>query len=77
MNRRAFLGSMGISLIQTAMAAGVCLAGENVAPASMPKPTTANRPSASRFPDVMLTTHEGRDVRFYQDLMKGDRKSVV
>ena len=73
MNRRAFLGSMGISLIQTAMAAGVGLAWEKVAPASMPtpKPTTANRPSASRFPDVMLTTHEGRDVRFYQDLMKG------
>ena len=73
MNRRAFLGSMGISLIQTAMAAGVGLAEEKVAPAPMPTPTptTANRPSASRFPDVMLTTHEGRDVRFYQDLMKG------
>lgn len=73
MNRRAFLSSMGISLIQTAMAAGVGLAEEKVTPAPMskPKPTTANRPSASRFPDVMLTTHEGRDVRFYQDLMKG------
>ena len=33
MNRRAFLSSMGISLIQTAMAAGVGLAGEKVAPA--------------------------------------------
>ena len=73
MNRRAFLTRMGISLIQTAMLAGAGLAEEKVAPASMPtpKPTTANRPSASRFPDVMLTTHEGRDVRFYQDLMKG------
>ncbi len=77
MNRRAFLGSMGISLIQTAMAAGVGLAEEKVAPAPMPtpmpkpKPTTANSPSHSRFPDVMLTTHEGRDVRFYQDLVKG------
>ena len=73
MNRRAFLSSMGISLIQTAMAAGTGLAEEKVAPTPMPKPkpTIANRPSASRFPDVMLTTHEGRDVRFYQDLMRG------
>lgn len=77
MNRRAFLGSMGISLIQTAMAVGVGLAEEKVAPAPMPKPmpnpkpTTANSPSQSRFPDVMLTTHEGRDVRFYQDLIMG------
>ena len=77
MNRRAFLGSMGISLIQTAMAAGVGLAEEKVAPAPMPtpmpkpKPTTANSPSQSRFPDVMLTTHEGTEVRFYQDLVKG------
>ena len=77
MNRRAFLGSMGISLIQTAMVAGVGLAEEKVAPAPMPrpmpkpKPTTAMGPSASRFPDVMLTTHEGRDVRFYQDLIRG------
>jgi protein SCO1 len=77
MNRRAFLGSMGISLIQTAMAVGVGLAEEKVAPAPMPKPmptpkpTTANSPSQSRFPDVMLTTHEGREVRFYQDLIMG------
>lgn len=77
MNRRAFLGSMGFSLIQTAMAAGVGLAEEKVAPAPKPmpmpnpKPTMANSPSQSRFPDVMFTTHEGRDVRFYQDLIMG------
>lgn len=77
MKRRAFLTSMGISLIQTAMAAGIGLAEEQPAtaplpkPAPAPKPMTATGPSAARFPDVMLTTHEGTDVRFYQDLVKG------
>ncbi|NWF74287.1 MAG: SCO family protein [Nitrospirae bacterium] len=77
MKRRAFLASMGISFIQTAMATGAVLAEEKpttvpkTAPAPMPKPMTADGPSAARFPDVVLTTHEGRDVRFYQDLVKG------
>ena len=79
MKRRAFLASMGISLIQTAMAATAGLAEEKPttvpmpkpAPAPTPKSMTADGPSAARFPDVVLTTHEGRDVRFYQDLVKG------
>ena len=77
MKRRAFLAGMGISLIQTAMAAGMGLAEEQAttAPTPMPKPapkpTTANGPSASRFPDVTLTTHEGTAVRFYPDLVQG------
>lgn len=62
MKRRAFLTSMGVSLFQTVMAARAGLAGE--------KPTP-DGPSASRFPNVTLTTHEGKDVRFYQDLVKG------
>ncbi|THJ19630.1 MAG: SCO family protein [Nitrospira sp. CG24E] len=77
MKRRAFLAGMGASLIQTAIAAGVGLAEEKPTTAPMPKPapaprpTMANGPSASRFPDVTLTTHEGTDVRFYQDLVQG------
>jgi protein SCO1/2 len=68
---------MGISFIQTALATGAVLVEEKPttmpkpAPAPMPKSMTADGPSASRFPDVTLTTHEGRDVRFYQDLVKG------
>jgi len=77
MKRRAFLASMGVSLIQTAIAAGVGLAEEKPttvpkpAPVPMPKPMTADGPSAARIPDVTLTTHEGTEVRFYQDLVKG------
>ena len=28
-------------------------------------------PYADRFPNVVLKTHEGRNVRFYHDLLKG------
>ena len=69
MKRRMFLASMGISLIQTVMAARAGLAEEK--PVPVPRPTPANGPSASRFPDVTLTTHEGTEVQFYQDLVKG------
>ena len=31
----------------------------------------ASDPTRDRFPDVVLTTHEGRTVRFYSDLVKG------
>jgi protein SCO1 len=65
MKRRAFLTSMGVSLVQTVMATREGLAAEK------PKLTRADGPSAARFPNVTLTTHEGREVRFYQDLIKG------
>ena len=28
-------------------------------------------PHASRFPNVVLKAHDGRNVRFYDDLLKG------
>jgi len=28
-------------------------------------------PFAARFPDMVLRTHEGKNVRFYDDLLKG------
>ena len=65
MKRRAFLTSMGVSLVQTVFAAREGLAKER------PKLTRADGPSAARFPNVTLTTHEGTEVRFYQDLIKG------
>lgn len=71
MKRRAFLTSMGVSLIQTVQT--VMAARESLADQQTEKPmqATANGPSASRFPNVPLTTHEGTEVRFYQDLIKG------
>jgi protein SCO1/2 len=56
---------MGVSLVQTVFAAREGLAKER------PKLTRADGPSAARFPNVTLTTHEGTEVRFYQDLIKG------
>ncbi len=71
MKRRAFLTSMGISLIQTVQT--VMAAREGLADQQREKPTltAANGPSAARFPNVTLTTHEGTEVQFYQDLVKG------
>jgi protein SCO1/2 len=34
-------------------------------------------PRAGYFPNVLLTTHEGKTVRFYDDLMHGDKIVVV
>lgn len=62
MKRRAFLTSMGVSLFQAVIATRSALAEER---------TTPDGPSASRFPNVTLMTHEGKEVRFYQDLVKG------
>lgn len=33
-------------------------------------PGSATDPFAGRFPDVVLETHEGDHVRFYEDLLK-------
>lgn len=32
---------------------------------------TGPNPFAARFPDVVLKSHEGRNVRFYEDLLEG------
>lgn len=71
MDRRAFLTSMGVSLVQTVQT--VMEAQANLADVKSEKPMSpkANGPSAARFPNVPLTTHEGTEVRFYDDLIKG------
>lgn len=45
-------------------------AGEAAAPAASPA-IKAPRPYADRFPNLVLKTHTGRNVRFYDDLIKG------
>ena len=71
MKRRAFLTSMGVSLIQTVQTVMAAREGLADQQPEKPMPAAANGPSASRFPNVTLTTHEGTEVRFYQDLVKG------
>ncbi len=45
------------------------------APASLeaqwPEAFAIPQPYVDRFPNVVLKTHEGRNVRFYDDLLKG------
>jgi len=48
--------------------------GEDSKAAEAWRTTLARRvsdPYADRFPNVVLKTHEGRNVRFYDDLLKG------
>lgn len=53
-----------------AMAALAPLVGPLVNPPARAAARTV-RPGAAPFPDVLLQTHEGRDVHFYNDLVKG------
>jgi protein SCO1 len=53
--------------------AGAALAplAVGLAKGSPSSPGNGAGPGARRFPNVVLRTHEDRDVRFYDDLMKG------
>lgn len=46
-------------------------APEAVAESSRPASYTTSNPFADRFPNVVLKTHEGKNVRFYDDLLRG------
>ena len=65
MSRRAWLGTMG-----AATAAGVLglpsVQRESRAAAAAPRELIRRR----NLPNIVLTTHEGREVRFYDDLVK-------
>lgn len=50
-----------------AQVAEVAAASEAVTEA----PAVAQGPFADRFPNLVLKTHEGNNVRFYDDLLKG------
>lgn len=62
MKRRMFLTSTALSLLQTIMEAARAMAGST---------PTVSGPAAKRIPDVPLVTHEGRQVKFYSDLVRG------
>lgn len=58
-------------LAAVAPAAAVCLAAVLVAAFSSVRAAADNRLGANYFPNVTLTTQEGAQVRFYDDLIKG------
>ena len=77
--RTAFCAAIGcVAVIAAALSAGLSraqaeeemAAPETVAAASKVAVATGN-PFADRFPNVVLKTHEGKNVRFYEDLLKG------
>ena len=73
----AFLGLAGI---------GVCVEGPRAADTETAE-STANLPVAREvsraermkrhFPNVSLLTHDGRSVRFYDDLVKGKETEIM
>ncbi|RYD85099.1 MAG: hypothetical protein EOP84_03570, partial [Verrucomicrobiaceae bacterium] len=63
MNRRSFL---------TRLAPVMALVARPAAATASPEETTRKPgPRADYFPNVLLQTHDGREVRFYDDLING------
>ena len=56
---------------RSAIASVAVIAAALIAGAPAPTVDRAREPFADRFPNVVLKTHEGRNVRFYDDLLKG------
>lgn len=72
----AAIGSVAVAALlgaglARAQAEAVPAATEAVAMAPKTAPEERLNPFSDRFPNVVLKTHEGRNVRFYDDLLKG------
>ncbi len=74
MTRRAWLASWGLAPVAGTAAAWAL--GENDADVARPRLTPRQRIQKYHLLNVELTTHEGKQVRFYDDLVK-DRKVVI
>src|SRR3977135_1064551 len=61
-----------ILVIRYSPLAALSLAAAMLASASTSETISASRETIRRqhFPDVVLTTHEGKQVKFYEDLLK-------
>lgn len=68
MHRRLFLGA---GLVAPSVAA---LASQDGRSASQRPTLPATR---GRYPNVLLTTHEGKRVRFYDDVISGNKLNVI
>ena len=72
MDRRTLLTSAGAAL--ATLAAAPAALGARARPAATPESERgwgASGPHGDYFPNVVLTTHEGKQVRFYDDLIQG------
>jgi protein SCO1/2 len=74
-SRRSVMALIGAAPFAGALAAradGALLAGADKRPAAAPDMNTASRERMRElhFPNVTLTTHKGKRVRFYDDLLK-------
>lgn len=68
MNRRFFLGAAASAAPSALMAAALT---------SETKAASAASSTRGKFPNVLLTTHEGQRVRFYDDIIRGNKIVVL
>ena len=67
LNRRLLLGA-ALAAPPVALVAGAL-----VVPTAQPAPP----PGKGRFPNVSLTTHHGKQVRFYDDVIRGNKINII
>lgn len=73
--RRTFLRSAGFAVL--AAPGAVLAAPAPRSQAAMAADAMARRAGRARFPNVLLSTHEGKRVRFYDDVIQGNRINVI
>jgi len=71
--RRPWFATIGLAAVATLSAAAAGAVSHPVQAADQPAATgvEGSGPFADRFPNLVLRTHEGKNVRFYDDLLKG------
>lgn len=72
--RRTWLGTFGLAPLAYGAAAGAT--AQESPPGPRPELSPRERIRRHHLPSVQLITHEGRKVRFYEDLVK-DKKVVI
>lgn len=73
--RRTFFGSAGATALAVPAAATAGIGSRSQA--SIAADEMAYRPGHARFPNVLLTTHDGKRVRFYDDVIRGNKINVI
>lgn len=67
----AFLAATGLVAVLTATLSESWSRTQAGVATGAPVAAAEPNPFADRFPNVVLKTHEGKNVRFYDDLLKG------
>lgn len=75
-SRRVWLGTLGVAPVAGAVVAWAESTRSGRASASGPKLSPRQRIQKKNLPNLELVTHDGRRVRFYDDLVK-DKKVVI